>query len=172
MSPRILRSMAEKPEEPPPATSASAQATLIENRLRHLDDIRGVHEIYPFEFPIKSTVSEIVETHDSKTAEELERQEIATATAGRILALRLQGKAGFLDLSDGRRRLQVYVRQDVVQAVGWALFKSLDLGDWIGVEGPLFRTRTGQLSLKARQLTFLAKSLRPLPEKWHGLRDV
>jgi lysyl-tRNA synthetase class 2 len=164
--------MAEKTENPSPDPSASAEATLIENRLRHLEEIRGSHEIYPFEFPIQSTVSEIVEGHDRKTAEELEREGISTATAGRILAVRLQGKAGFLDLSDGRRRLQIYVRQDVVEGSSWPLFRSLDLGDWIGVEGHLFRTRTGQLSLKAKRLTFLAKSLRPLPEKWHGLRDV
>jgi lysyl-tRNA synthetase, class II len=164
--------MAEKPEDRPPEPSASAEATLIENRLRHLEDIRSLAEIYPFDFPLRATVSQIVEAYDAKTAEELERDAISTATAGRVLALRLQGKAGFLDLSDGERRLQVYVRQDVVAENGWPIFRSLDLGDWIGVEGSLFRTRTGQLSVKAARLTFLAKSLRPLPEKWHGLRDV
>jgi lysyl-tRNA synthetase class 2 len=164
--------MAEKPLNPAPESSAPAEATLIENRLRHLQDIQSLAEIYPFHFGIQATVSEIVEAHDPKTVEELERQHIAAATAGRVLALRLQGKAGFLDLSDGRRRLQIYVRQDFVEDNGWALFRSLDLGDWIGVEGALFRTKTGQLSLKAARLTFLAKSLRPLPEKWHGLRDV
>jgi lysyl-tRNA synthetase class 2 len=94
------------------------------------------------------------------------------ATAGRILARRLQGKAGFLDLSDGRERLQIYVRRDAVTPRDWDLFLALDLGDWLGVEGAVFRTRTGQLSVRAEKLAFLAKCLRPLPEKWHGLRDI
>jgi lysyl-tRNA synthetase class 2 len=164
--------MKEPPENPPPEASASGEATLVENRLRHLHDIGELAEIYPFDYPIRETVSEIVQAHDRKSTEELEREAISTATAGRILALRLQGKAGFLDLSDGLGRLQVYVRQDAVGEKAWALYRSLDLGDWIGVEGQIFRTRTGQLSLKTRTLTFLAKCLRPLPEKWHGLRDV
>ena len=83
-----------------------------------------------------------------------------------------RGRPGFLDLSDGSSRLQVYVRKDAVGERGWELYRALDLGDWIGVEGSVFRTRTGELSVKARQLTFLAKCLRPLPEKWHGLKDV
>jgi len=92
--------------------------------------------------------------------------------AGRILARRDQGKAGFLDLSDGRRRLQVYVRREAVGESGWALFGLLDLGDWLGAGGELFRTRTNELTVKADGLELLAKCLRPLPEKWHGLKDV
>ena len=164
--------MKETPEGAPPENSVSGEAALMENRLRHQRDIAAIVEVYPFDYPIRATVSEIVAAHEPKTAEELERNRISTATAGRVLALRLQGKAGFLDLSDGKSRLQVYVRQDAVGETGWALFRSLDLGDWLGVEGEIFRTRTGQLSLKARALAFLAKSLRPLPEKWHGLKDV
>jgi lysyl-tRNA synthetase, class II len=164
--------MKETPESPSPEAPAAGEATLIENRLHHLREIGGVTATYPFRFDVRATISQLVETHGSKNAEELEREAVSTSTAGRIVALRLQGKAGFLDLSDGRHRLQIYVRQDVVGPEGWTLHRSLDLGDWIGVEGTIFRTRTGQLSLKARALTFLAKCLRPLPEKWHGLRDV
>lgn len=164
--------MKETPENAPPENAASGEAALMENRLRHQRDIGAILDVYPFDYSIRATVSEIVAAYEPKTGEELERDRISTATAGRILALRLQGKAGFLDLSDGKARLQVYVRQDTVGETGWALFRSLDLGDWLGVEGEIFRTRTGQLSLKARALAFLAKSLRPLPEKWHGLKDV
>src|SRR5262249_52061988 len=144
---------------------------LIQNRVHNLDQIRRVAEAYPFRFDIRQTISELVAAHEPKSAEELEKEKPQTSTAGRILAVRLQGKAGFLDLSDGRARLQVYVRREAVGDHGWELYRSLDLGDWIGVEGELFRTRTGQLTVKARALTFLAKCLRPLPEEWHGLRD-
>ncbi|HEY6929963.1 MAG TPA: lysine--tRNA ligase [Thermoanaerobaculia bacterium] len=164
--------MKETPENVPPDRSGSGEAALMENRLRHLRDIAEIAEVYPFDYPIRAAVSEIVAAYEPKTGEELERERITTSTAGRILAVRLQGKAGFLDLSDGKARLQVYVRQDAVGEDGWALFRSLDLGDWLGVEGEIFRTRTGQLSVKARSLAFLAKCLRPLPEKWHGLKDV
>ena len=95
-----------------------------------------------------------------------------STTAGRVLALRTAGKAGFLDLSDGRARVQVYLRRDAVGDAAFELYRALDLGDWLGVEGEIFRTRTGELSVKARSLTFLAKCFRPLPEKWHGLKDV
>ena len=169
----ILRGMAEHREEPEPyAPEASGEAALVENRQRNFEEIRRVADDYPFAFPAVVPVSTVVATYDAASAEELERDAPAVRTAGRILARRLQGKAGFLDLSDGRARLQVYVRRDGVEEPGWTLWESLDLGDWIGVSGPVFRTRTGQLSVKARSLTFLAKSFKPLPEKWHGLKDV
>jgi lysyl-tRNA synthetase class 2 len=151
---------------------ASGEAALIENRANNLDEIRRVADDYPFDFPAATTVTAIVDKHSAASGEELERQAPHVRTAGRVLARRLQGKAGFLDLSDGRSRLQIYVRQDLVGERPWILFRSLDLGDWIGVEGTVFRTRTGQLSVKAVALTFLAKCLKPLPEKWHGLKDV
>jgi lysyl-tRNA synthetase class 2 len=91
---------------------------------------------------------------------------------GRILAIRKMGKAVFLDLSDGKNRIQIYLRRDALPAGDWELFEQLDLGDHVGVEGVVFRTRTGELSVKASKLDFLAKSLRPLPDKWHGLTDV
>ncbi|MGH9363924.1 MAG: lysine--tRNA ligase, partial [Thermoanaerobaculia bacterium] len=168
--------MKDTPETDGPQGSSS-EAELKKNRFDNLHQIRQlVAEDYPFDFPLTATASGVVLQHGGKTGEELERDRVEVRTAGRILARRIQGKAGFLDLSDGLERIQVYVRRDAFDEkdrdVAWALFLSLDLGDWIGVEGEVFRTRTGQLSVKARQLTFLAKCLRPLPEKWHGLKDV
>ena len=96
----------------------------------------------------------------------------ARASAGRILGIRSFGKANFLVLSDGKARVQVYVRQDSVPERDFAMFKLLDFGDWVGVEGRLFRTKTNELTIWASQLQFLAKCLLPLPEKWHGLQDV
>ena len=95
-----------------------------------------------------------------------------TRVAGRILGLRTFGKANFLVLSDGAARLQVYLRQDSVPELAFKIFKLLDFGDWVGVEGRLFRTKTNELTVWASSLTFLAKCLLPLPEKWHGLTDV
>ncbi len=102
--------------------------------------------------------------------EELEGQEIALA--GRIMAIRGHGKASFADLQDRDGRLQLYVRIDNVGAETYGLFRRLDIGDIIGVKGRVFRTHRGEISLEVYQLTLLCKSLRPLPEKWHGLKDV
>ncbi len=95
-----------------------------------------------------------------------------TRVAGRVLAIRSFGKASFLQLSDGKARIQVYVRQDSMPEVDFKIFKLLDLGDWVGVDGRLFRTKTNEFTIWASRLEFLAKCLVPLPEKWHGLQDV
>lgn len=93
------------------------------------------------------------------------------AIAGRITALRDMGKAAFLDLRDGSQRLQVHLRSDVLKK-SYSLIETLDLGDFLGVEGTMFRTRRGEITLQARNIVLLAKAHRPPPEKWHGLRDV
>ncbi|MDQ6893911.1 MAG: lysine--tRNA ligase [Acidobacteriota bacterium] len=152
---------------------AAGEGTLVENRLHNLEQIQAlVGNVYPDRFDATGSISALVDRFSPRSAEELEAAPESVRVAGRILAIRVQGKAGFLDLSDGRSRLQVYVRKDAVGEPAWNLFRSLDLGDWLGVAGPMFRTRTGQLSVKAAELAFLAKCLKPLPEKWHGLKDV
>ncbi|HEY7111330.1 MAG TPA: lysine--tRNA ligase [Thermoanaerobaculia bacterium] len=165
--------MSDPADSPPPA--ASSEHTLVENRRRNLEEIRRLAvdgDVYPFDFPVTASVSRIGSAHRDRPAEELEREAVSVSTAGRILARRVQGKAGFLDLSDGVDRVQVYVRRDVVGDAAWSLYGLLDLGDWIGVAGKIFKTRTGELTVKAESLKLLAKCLRPLPEKWHGLKDV
>ena len=127
---------------------------------------------YPKRFDGTTSISRLVADHGAKTAVELEAPRIGARTAGRILAIRTFGKAGFLQLSDGRSRVQVYVRQDAVPAIDFQIFRLLDIGDWVGVEGWLFRTKTNEFSVHVSSLQFLAKSLLPLPEKWHGLQDV
>ncbi len=97
---------------------------------------------------------------------------INVAVAGRIMAIRAQGKAGFATLQQGGQRLQIYVRLDAVGEAGFALFKLLDMGDHIGASGYLFRTRTGELTIHVETLTFLAKAMLALPEKFHGMSDV
>src|SRR6202051_3385347 len=93
-------------------------------------------------------------------------------TAGRLMTLRHMGKAGFAHLQQSGERLQIYVKKDAVGERDFQLFKLLDIGDIVGVEGYLFRTRTGELSIHAEKLEFLSKTLLSMPEKWHGLEDV
>jgi lysyl-tRNA synthetase class 2 len=127
---------------------------------------------YPKRFDGVTSISSLVAEHGQKTSEALAAPQIVTRTAGRILAIRTFGKAGFLQLSDGRSRTQVYVRQDSVPELDFRIFKLLDLGDWVGVDGYLFRTKTNEFSVHVSSLQFLAKCMLPLPEKWHGLQDV
>ncbi len=131
---------------------------------------------YPNRFPVTHLVSDVVRLFsqmDGPALDAAPEVERTIRVPGRVLSIRRMGKkAVFADLSDGRERLQVYLRTDSVPAADWELFERLDIGDHIGAEGTVFRTRTGELSVKVSGLTFLSKSLRPLPEKWHGLTDV
>jgi lysyl-tRNA synthetase, class II len=127
---------------------------------------------YPNRFATTHTVSALVAAHSGSDSAELEASRVETVTAGRIVSIRNFGKAAFLVLSDGRSRVQVYVRQDSLSAREYDLSKLLDFGDQVGVAGHLFRTKTNELSVWATSLTFLAKCFIPLPEKWHGLQDV
>jgi lysyl-tRNA synthetase class 2 len=127
---------------------------------------------YPHKFDTTHTISQLVDAHSGTAADVLERDRVETTVAGRIISIRSFGKASFLVLSDGRRRLQVYLRQDALSERDFAVSKLLDFGDQVGVAGHLFRTKTNELSIWASSLTFLAKCYLPLPEKWHGLQDV
>ena len=127
---------------------------------------------YPHAFTRSSTVAELVDQHSAKTGEELEVSKIQTTTAGRVLAIRSFGKANFLVISDGRARIQVYIRKDALSERDFAIFKLLDFGDFVGVEGHLYRTKTNELTIWAAKVEFLAKCFIPMPEKWHGLQDI
>ena len=136
---------------------------------------------YPYRYETTHTIPQIVEEFSTKTAAELDLQAVAGAlatprvnvsVAGRIMSIRIQGKAGFAHLQQGGKRLQIYVKLDFVGEKGFQLYKLLDIGDYIGVKGYLFRTRTNELTVHVEEVTFLVKDLLPLPEKWHGLQDV
>jgi lysyl-tRNA synthetase, class II len=127
---------------------------------------------FPRKYEFTHTVPQILNQYSGKTGEELEASRVNVRVAGRIMAIRLMGKAGFAHLQQDGQRLQFYVKKDAIGDAGFELWKLLDLGDHIGVRGYLFRTRTGELSIHAEELTFLSKDLLPLPEKWHGLTDV
>ena len=127
---------------------------------------------YPHGFDRTTSVSTLVERYGPSTAEGLESERPEVRVPGRILGIRGFGKASFLVISDGRERMQVYVRADSVSARDFDILKRLDLGDHIGVSGRVFRTKTNELSVWVSALELLAKCLLPLPEKWHGLTDI
>ena len=146
---------------------------IYEIRREKLKKIESLgHPAYPRKYDFTHTVAQILAGYSGQTAEALESARVTVRVAGRIMAIRLMGKAGFAHLQQDGQRLQIYVKKDAIGDAGYELWKLLDLGDHIGVRGYLFRTRTGELSIHAEELTFLAKDLLPLPEKFHGLTDV
>jgi lysyl-tRNA synthetase class 2 len=151
----------------------TSQEEQVDQRRANLTELAklGV-EIYPRTFERRHTISELVDAYGQRTHDELEADRIETITSGRILAIRAFGKANFLVLSDGHAKVQVYIRQDSMPELDFRIYKLLDFGDWVGVEGRLFRTKTNEFTIWASRLHFLAKCFLPLPEKWHGLSDV
>ena len=142
-------------------------------RIQKLKQIEEIgYDPYPTFYQYTHTLGEVVKQYSEKTAEDLEHNPIKVRVAGRILTNRPFGKAGFITLSDGEGQLQVYAKKDQVSERDFQLYKLLDIGDFIGAEGQLFRTRTGELTVLATGLIFLAKCFLPLPEKWHGLKDI
>jgi lysyl-tRNA synthetase class 2 len=146
--------------------------TLRAHRRGKLEELRrrGV-DPYPPRFPVDGRVSELVARFAGSDAAGLEEKQTRVSVAGRVTAIRRHGKATFIDLSDGDGRIQVYLKRDVIGEEAFSLLETLDLGDFWGIHGVVFRTRTGELSVRAEQATVLAKALQPWPEKWHGLAD-
>ncbi|MBA4177085.1 MAG: lysine--tRNA ligase [Leptothrix sp. (in: Bacteria)] len=126
---------------------------------------------FPNDFKPKHHAADLHHKHGQVPNEELEPQAVGVVVAGRMMLKRIMGKACFATLQDGSGRIQLYVTQDAVGPEALAAFKQLDLGDILGCEGTLFRTKTGELSVKATQVRLLTKSLRPLPDKFHGMAD-
>ena len=138
------------------------EKNLYELRQQKLKDIIALgHPTYPNSYYTTHTIPELRAAYDALTAEELDSAPapIRVSIAGRIMAIRVQGKAGFAQLQQGGQRFQIYVRKDDVGDNAFALYKLLDLGDHIGVRGYLFRTRTNELTIHVTQLTFLTKAM-------------
>ena len=146
---------------------------LLRSRRDKLDHLRQLSiDPFPPRYHRSSTTADAVALFQEQEAREGEGARTQpVSVAGRVMSLRGMGKATFLDLQDGAGRIQAHLRRDILPDQ-YQLVRELDLGDFLGVSGPLFRTRTGEVTVEASSLTVLAKSLRPLPEKWHGLRDV
>ncbi len=155
-----------------------------QQRRRNLAEIMEMgHAAYPHRFGQTHPITELVERYQA-LAGKREEAEMASINeqlreaeggkillAGRIMTIRTMGKAAFAHLTDGRHRLQIYMRRNDIGDDGWALYQRLDLGDWIGVEGYLFVTKTGELSLHVTRLEFLTKALLPMPDKYHGVQE-
>jgi lysyl-tRNA synthetase class 2 len=145
---------------------------LIANRRAKLEALKALgHEPYPRRFRVAASVSSLRARYDGSGTAELEAERPQVRLAGRLRAIRGHGKVSFADLSDGAGQIQLYLRRSDLDDSAWKVFELLDLGDFVGVEGTVFRTRAGELSVAVRGLTVLAKALRPLPEKYHGLAD-
>jgi lysyl-tRNA synthetase class 2 len=146
---------------------------LIQQRIRKLETFKKEGgNPFPNDFKVTHTSKEIHDAFGSLSEEDLKSIGKTFSLAGRILALRDFGKASFVQIQDRKGRIQAYVQKDLVGNQLFQLFKTFDIGDIIGLQGTIFRTRTGELTLQAQQVRLLTKSLRPLPEKWHGLTDV
>ena len=151
----------------------SLEEKIYEERREKLKKIEALGQsAYPYKFEATHTVPQVLAGYSGKTKEELEQKRVEVKVAGRLMSIRGQGKAGFAHLQQSGERLQIYIKLDYVGEQGFALYKLLDLGDHIGVRGYLFRTKTNELTVHVEEITFLSKSLLPLPEKWHGLTDV
>jgi lysyl-tRNA synthetase class 2 len=154
-------------------THLALDETIYDLRRDKIKQIEALgHSAYPHKYEFTHSVTQIIADYSQSTGEQLEQSRINVRVAGRIMSMRLMGKAAFVHLQQGGDRLQCYIKKDAVGEKGFELFKLLDLGDHIGVAGYLFRTRTNELSVHVDELTFLSKDLLPLPEKWHGLTDV
>ncbi|HYD47075.1 MAG TPA: lysine--tRNA ligase [Terriglobales bacterium] len=154
----------------PPENEAS---DLVAARRRKLAELRarGVNP-YPNDFRPTDTAAEIHQRYADVDRDALEARRDALSVAGRIVALRSFGKAAFLHLQDRSGKIQVYVKKDEIGPETFECFQQMDIGDFAGVAGRPFRTKTDELTVEASQIRLLGKSLHPLPEKWHGLTDV
>lgn len=149
----------------------STEERLIAERLQKLEEIKklGINP-YPYSFDKKDNTKEILEKFSKLKKEEKTKSKVSIA--GRITAIRKMGKASFGNLLDSTGKIQFYIREDGVGKENYELFNKLDLGDIVGIEGTVFRTKMGEISIWTNKITLLCKSLRPLPEKYHGLKDI
>jgi lysyl-tRNA synthetase class 2 len=146
---------------------------LIQQRFKKLAEISAMGKRpYAGRYEVTASAEGLLAGYGSAAKEALEKERVTASVAGRIVALRSFGKACFAHIQDGTGRIQVYFQKNTLGEDRFNLFKKLDIGDFIGVKGFLFRTRTDELTLDVDDFVLLAKSLRPLPEKWHGLTDV
>jgi len=147
--------------------------TLLEDRKKKAEILKdeGV-SLYPTGFECDLTVAEALERFGAMDADSLEKSGHTVSIAGRIMAVRDFGKASFIHVKDRSGRIQAYIRKDRIGEDQFRIFKLMDIGDFIGIKGSFFRTKTGEFTILADEVNLLAKGLRPLPEKWHGLTDV
>jgi len=160
------------PDTRPAAEPAQDENQIIAERRAKLARLREAGPAFPNDYRRKDLAAQLHTFHGGKTKEQLEAEKPTASVAGRMLLKRVMGKASFATLQDMSGQIQVYVNNDVTGAEAHEAFKHWDLGDIVGVEGRVFKTNKGELSIHAAKIRLLAKSLRPLPEKFHGLTDM
>lgn len=153
-------------------TASQDENHIIAERREKLAEWRRSGRAYPNDFQRVNTAGKLQELYGDKEAEALEGMPIAVSVAGRVMLKRVMGKASFVTLQDLSGRIQLYISRDAVGEAVYTEFRHWDIGDIVGVTGSLMKTRTGELSVKAGEIRLLSKSLRPLPDKFHGLTDV
>jgi lysyl-tRNA synthetase, class II len=156
----------------PSAEAPPDENQIVAERRAKLSRLRAQGPAFPNDFRRRDLAGDLARVHGAETREELEGEKPAACVAGRMLLKRVMGKASFATLQDMSGRIQVYVNNDVTGTEAHEAFKHWDLGDILGVEGTLFKTNKGELTIQATKLRLLSKSLRPLPEKFHGLTDM
>ncbi len=156
----------------PTAEPAQDENQIITERRAKLARLREKGQAFPNDFRRSDLAGDLHAAHDARSKEDLEAEKPHAVVAGRMLLKRVMGKASFATLQDMSGRIQIYVNNDVTGAEAHEAFKHWDLGDILGVEGTLFKTKMGELTIQATKIRLLTKSLRPLPEKFHGLTDM
>ena len=156
----------------PPAEPPQDENQIIAERRAKLARLREKGQAYPNDFVREHLAADLHSAHGAATKEDLQSAAPRACVAGRMMLKRLMGKASFATLQDMSGRIQVYVKADLVGAETYEAFKHWDLGDIVGAEGTLFRTNTGELTIQVTSIRLLSKSLRPLPDKFHGLADM
>jgi len=149
------------------------QRPLVVQRLRKIDELKRMGiPLFPNDFRAEKTSEDLINQFGKVTSAELARITESFSLAGRIMSVRDFGKATFIHIQDRKGRIQAYIRSENVGEGSYRFFKKMDIGDFIGIIGTPFRTKTNELTLEAHSIQLLTKSVMPLPEKWHGLRDV
>lgn len=145
--------------------------SIREERIKEIKELRerGIDPFGQF-FPGKESITDVIEKFNQIATGEPSHENVIIA--GRVMALRKHGKAAFADLEDQAGRIQVYVKANLIGADSFEIFKDIVVGDIIGITGSVFKTKTGELTVLASKFTLLTKTLRTLPEKWHGLTDT
>lgn len=163
--------MSKREEAPSRPETDSSESKLIAERRAKLDRLREAGPVFPNNFRRSSLASQLHLTYADYTKEQLEEAPIEVRVGGRMRAKRVMGKSSFAKIQDQSGEIQLYVQRDSLADGVYAGFKTWDVGDIVGAKGNLYRTNTGELSVKVNELQLLTKSLRPLPDKWHGLSD-
>src|SRR3989344_8164347 len=144
---------------------------LISQRKQKLQELRKNNiEPYPYKFDKRNNAKEILENFKKLKKEEKSKEKVSIA--GRIMSLRIMGKVSFGHMQDSTEKIQFYVKEEELGREKYKIFTKFDIGDFIGINGNIFRTKRGEISIWVKKLELLSKSLRPLPEKWHGLKDM